>query len=95
MLINNTHAECNHSSKINRMTISRYYNVIFLKDGGHNLENAGCDSAPVWRMQAVTWLLSGGCRLYIGSCLEDADCILVPVWRMQTVTWFLSGECRL
>ena len=58
-----THGECNHSGKINLMTISRCCNIILLKDGGHNLENAGCDLAPVWRIQAVTWLLSGGCRL--------------------------------
>ena len=40
------------------------------------LENAGCILSTVW-MQAVYWLLSGGCRCY--SCRE-----------MQAVIWLLS-----
>ena len=43
-----------------------------------------CLLAHVWRMQAAYWLLSGECRLYIGSH-----------WRMQAVYWLLSGEHRL
>ena len=31
------------------------------------------------------WLMSGQCRLYIGSCPENVNCILAPVWRMQAV----------
>ena len=66
-----------------------------LKDGGRNLENAVYDLVPVWRMQSMTWFLSGEWRLYIGSCLENAGCDLAAVWRMQAVTWLLSEECRL
>ena len=50
---------------------------------------------PVWRMHAVYWLLSGECRLHIGSCPENAGFILAPVWRMHAVDWLLAGECRL
>ena len=52
---------------------------------GSRLENAGCISFSIWRMQAAYWLLSGECRLYIGSCLENLGCILAHVWRMQAV----------
>ena len=62
---------------------------------GSCLENAGCILAPVWRMQAACWFVSGGCRLYIGSCLENAGCILALIWKMQAVYWLLCEECRL
>ena len=74
-----THAECNQSSKINRMTISRCWRM----------------EATTWRMQSMTWLVSEECRLWLGSCLENAGCDFAPVWRMQAVTWLLSGKCRL
>ena len=92
-----THAECNQSNKINQITILRCCNIILLKDGGHNLEDAGCILAAFWRMQFLSrecsfflenavsfWrmqFLSGGCSFF----LEDA----VSFGRMQ----FLSGEC--
>ena len=54
-----------------------------------NYETVGWETVPLhkWlcRMQAVYWLLSGECRLYIGCCLENAGCNLVLVWRMQVL----------
>ena len=47
---------------------------------------------PVWRMQAVYWLLSGERRLYVGSCLEHAGCLVALVWRMQAVSGFFLGS---
>ena len=61
----------------------------------HVLERPGYILAPFWRMQAVYWLMSGECRLYIGLCLENAGCIFAPVWRDQAIYWLMYGECRL
>ena len=52
---------------------------------GFCLDDAGCRLTPVWRMQAVYWLTSGECRLYIGLSLENAGCISAHVWRREAV----------
>ena len=80
--------------------------VTLLKDAGHNLEDAGCDLATVWKMQAVTWLPSRGCRLWLGCCLEDVGVSMQWLsshlsWYYLTMTWYipvtwpLSEECGL
>ena len=68
-------------------TVWRMHTVdwLWLGESTLCLENVGCISVPVCRMQAV----------YIGSRLENAGCISAPVWRKQAVLQLPSGECRL
>lgn len=66
-------SSCMENTSYNLVPVYRVYRLQL----GLHLENTSCNSAFVWKMQAITWLLSGRYKLY-------------KVRRVQTLSWLPS-----